>query len=99
MESVVLRAAAFLGLEVRSLAKFAVESDFDFVLLSASLIKGLAFVKGWRVDVERDGPGAVTWILHTMKACKGEGRGEERRLDVEINGPGAVTWILNVMKT
>lgn len=53
---------------VSSFSKLAVEGHLDFVLVSSPLIKGVAAVKGWAVQMQANGSLCVAYILHTVQA-------------------------------
>lgn len=48
-------------------SKLTIERHFNFLLVSSSLIKGLAHFKRWTVQVETDSCFGMAWVLHTMQ--------------------------------
>lgn len=49
-------------------SKLAVEGHRDFVLVPSPLIKGVAGVKGWAVQMQADSRLCVAYVLHTVQA-------------------------------
>lgn len=49
-------------------SKLAVEGHLDFVFVSSPLVKGVAAVEGWAVQMQADGRLCVAYVLHTVQA-------------------------------